>query len=115
MINMRKKFLAGIVLAVMMCSAANAAGLSEYWGAAKNYASEKWNNAAGYVSGMFAKKSEDAEPQESKNNLPGAVAENWGRLTDTLSDTLALRDKQETLPKNFGCRSVKTRKPTVKR
>ena len=80
-----------------MCGQANAAIWSEYWAAAKDYASDKWNAAAVYMSGLFAK---EDKASQSGDNLPEGVASNWDKLTDTLSDTLALRDKQETLPKS---------------
>lgn len=34
----------------------------------------------------------------SEDSLPGYLVEKWGRLTGTLSEALALRDRQETLP-----------------
>ena len=100
MINMRRKFLAGVILAGMLCSPASAASWSEYWGAFTGYVSEKWDGAVAYVGGLFAKTDNVSQPEISGENLPEAVAENWGKLTDTLSDTLTLRDKQETLPKS---------------
>lgn len=100
MINMRRKFLAGVILAVMLCSPASAASWSEYWGAFTGYISEKWDGAVSYVGGLFAKTDNVSQPEVSAENLPEAVAENWGKLTDTLGDALTLRDKQETLPKS---------------
>ena len=100
MINMRRKFLAGVILAGMLCSPASAASWSEYWGAFTGYVSEKWDGAVSYVGGLFAKTDNVSQPEISGENLPEAVAENWGKLTDTLGDTLTLRDKQETLPKS---------------
>ena len=97
---MRRKFLAGVVLAVMMSGSASAAAWSEYWGAFTGYVSEKWDGAAQYVGGLFAKNSVDSSVQVSGDKLPDAVAEDWGKLTDTLSKALTLRDKQETLPKS---------------
>lgn len=103
MIIMRRKLLAGVILAGMLCSPASAGTWSERWGAFTGYVSEKWDNAASYVGGLFEKTestSTDSLPQASAENLPDAVAENWGKLTDTLGDALTLRDKQETLPKS---------------
>lgn len=97
---MRRKLLAGVILAGMLCSPASAATWSEYWGAFTGYVSEKWDGAVSYVGGLFAKTDNVSQPEISGENLPEAVAENWGKLTDTLSDTLTLRDKQETLPKS---------------
>ena len=97
---MRRKFLAGVILAGMLCSPASAASWSEYWGAFTGYVSEKWDGAVAYVGGLFAKTDNVSQPEISGENLPEAVAENWGKLTDTLSETLTLRDKQETLPKS---------------
>ena len=107
---MRRKFLAVAVMAGifagMMSVPASAASWSEYWGAFTGYVSEKWDGAAAYVGGLFAKTDGDSQtvgislPQTSGDNLPEAVAENWGKLTGTLSNALTLRDKQETLPKS---------------
>ena len=103
MITMRRKLLAVAVMTVifagMMSVPASAGTWSEYWGAFTGYVSEKWDSVVAYVGGLFAK-NEDSLPQESSENLPEAVAENWVKLTGTLSDTLTLRDKQETLPKS---------------
>ncbi|MBQ9433288.1 MAG: hypothetical protein IJU26_03640 [Synergistaceae bacterium] len=100
---MRRKLLAVAVMTVifagMMSVPASAGTWSEYWGAFTGYVSEKWDSVVAYVGGLFAK-NEDSLPQESSENLPEAVAENWVKLTGTLSDTLTLRDKQETLPKS---------------
>ncbi len=110
MINMRRKLLAVAVMAGlfagMMTTPANAGTWSEYWGAFTGYISEKWNGAVAYVMGLFAKDDGTAQtntttqPKASSENLHGAVAEEWEKLTDTLSDALTLRDKQETLPKS---------------
>ena len=110
MITMRRKLLAAAVtagiLAGMMSTPANAAGWSDYWGAFTGYVSEKWNDAVVYVSGLFAKDDgtpqavSPSQPKASGDTLPEAVAEEWDKLTDTLSNALTLRDKQETLPKS---------------
>ncbi|MFC2594242.1 MAG: hypothetical protein ACFNW0_04140, partial [Fretibacterium sp.] len=34
----------------------------------------------------------------SEDSLPSYLVEKWGSLTETLSDALSLRDRQETLP-----------------
>lgn len=36
----------------------------------------------------------------SEDSLPAYLVERWGSLTETLSDALSLRDKQETLPES---------------
>ena len=36
----------------------------------------------------------------SEDALPSYLVEQWGNLTETLSDALSLRDKQETLPES---------------
>lgn len=110
MIIMRRKLLAVAVMTVvfagMMSVPASAGTWSEYWGAFTGYVSEKWDSAVAYVVGLFTKTESaspnnvDSLPQTPADNLPEAVAENWGKLTGTLSDTLTLRDKQETLPKS---------------
>ena len=110
MIIMRRKFLAVAVMtgifAGMMSGSASATTWSEYWGAFTGYVSEKWDGAVTYVGGLFTKDSGAstsdvvALPEVSGENLPAAVAEDWGKLTDTLSNALTLRDKQETLPKS---------------
>ena len=107
---MRRKFLAVAVMtsifAGMLSVPANAASWSEYWGAFTGYVSEKWNGAVAYVGGLFAKDKGASDsvvvalPEGSGDSLPEAVASEWRKLTGTLSDTLTLRDKQETLPKS---------------
>jgi len=107
---MRRKLLAVAVMTVvfagMMSVPASAASWSEYWGAFTGYVYEKWNAAVAYVGGLFTKDTEASTsgdvslPQVPSDNLPAAVAEEWGKLTDTLSDALTLRDKQDTLPKS---------------
>lgn len=101
---MSKKLLAAAVMMCMLSGQAYAKDWSEYlkfdWGSVSDYASEKWNNATDYVSGLFSKKSEDvkAQPETSGDNLPGAIASGWDKLTGTLSEALNLRDKQDKLP-----------------
>ena len=68
------------------------------WGAVSDYASEKWNNTTDYVSGLFAKKSEDVSAPASGDEMPGAIASGWNKLTGTLGKALSRRDKQDELP-----------------
>ena len=108
-----RKFMT-VVMLLVMCAGAEASDWKGYfkvdWGAVGDYATEKWNNASDYVGGLFSgKDSKDvakpapapvAKPESaSQDNLPAPVASGWGKLTETLSDALTLRDKQETLPR----------------
>lgn len=101
---MRKKLLAAAVMVCVLGSQAYATDWSSYlkfdWESVSGYASEKWNDATDYVSGLFAKKSEDVTPSEkvSGDNLPGTIASGWDKLTGTLGKALNLRDKQDSLP-----------------
>ena len=57
--------------------------------------SSGWNSLTGWFGGSDEPPAQPADPDDS---LPGYLAEGWGKLTDTLSEALTLRDKQETLP-----------------
>ena len=83
---MKKKIFAGMVLALVLCNGAYASDFRINWGAVGDY-----------FTGFFAGKSKDI-PIQKDDTLPENIAEDWGKLTDTLTDTLTLRDKQETLP-----------------
>ena len=103
MIIMRRKLSAAVVMVCMLCGQAYAVDWSSYlkfdWDSVSEYASDTWNSAADYVSGLFTKKSDDVEAV-SGDNLPGAVASGWDKLTNTLGQALTLRDKQDSLPNN---------------
>lgn len=100
---MRKKFLAGLVLAFLLCNCAYASDWKSYfkvdWDEVGNYATEKWNDASNYVSGLFTSKSKDIKVS-SDETLPPEIAQNWDKLTGSLTDALTLRDKNEKLPRN---------------
>ena len=80
-----KKTIAVIML-MLQASAASAFG----WDDVSSFTSKLWDG----ISGWF---SSDTQAQ-SDDNLPENIAGNWDKLNETLSDALALRDKQETLP-----------------
>lgn len=111
-----------MVLVMVLCANAEASDWKGYfkvdWDAVGDYATEKWKDASDYVGGLFNGKSKDvpakpeapakkespkkaeapAKPEVPDNDLPSAVAEGWDKFTETLTDTLTLRDKQEKLP-----------------
>ena len=101
---MRKKFLAGLILACLLCNCAYASDWKSYfkvdWDEVGNYATEKWNDASDYVTGLFTKsKDVQAEKIASDEILPNEIAKDWDKLTNSLTDALTLRDKNEKLPR----------------
>ncbi len=101
---MRKNLLAGLILACLLCNCAYASDWKSYfkvdWDEVGNYATEKWNDASDYVTGLFTKsKDVKAEKVSSDEILPPEVAQGWDKLTNSLTDALTLRDKNEKLPK----------------
>lgn len=101
---MRKNLLAGLILACLLCNCAYASDWKSYfkvdWDEVGNYATEKWNDASNYVTGLFTKsKDVKAEKVSSDEILPPEVAQGWDKLTNSLTDALTLRDKNEKLPK----------------
>ena len=81
-------------LALVLCGNAYASD----WG---NYMRIDWRAVGNYFTGFFSAKSKDTPapaPTQKDETLPDNIAENWGRITGKLTDTLTLRDKQETLP-----------------
>ena len=101
---MRKKFLAGLILACLLCNCAYASDWKSYfkvdWDEVGNYATEKWNDASNYVTGLFTKsKDVQAEKIASDEILPNEIAKDWDKLTNSLTDALTLRDKNEKLPR----------------
>lgn len=91
---MKRKFFAGIVLVLIMSGSAYAYDWNIDWGAVGDYTRGKWD----YVKGMFTPKSKDTTAQKEDEILPESIASGWGKLTDTLTDTLERRDKHESLP-----------------
>ena len=101
---MRKKFLAGLILACLLCNCAYASDWKSYfkvdWDEVGNYTKEKWNDASDYVTGLFTKsKDVQAEKIASDEILPNEIAKDWDKLTNSLTDALTLRDKNEKLPR----------------
>lgn len=103
---MRKRLFAGLIMLCVLCSAVYAedsdsesdSGWTGYfsagWDTVSDYASGAWNGITGWFS-------RDEEKETSSNNnetLPPHLASEWNDITNTLGDTLILRDKQETLP-----------------
>ena len=91
---MKKKLFTGMFLALVLCGNAYASD----WG---NYMRIDWRAVGNYFTGFFSAKSKDTPapaPTQKDETLPDNIAENWGRITGKLTDTLTLRDKQETLP-----------------
>ena len=80
---MKKRLFAGMVLVLLVCGNAHAMEWRIDWGTVGNY-----------FGGLFRKDT----PEPPKEVLPESIASDWGTLTETLTDTLTLRDKQETLP-----------------
>ena len=96
---MRNKFFASVflfVLCVSVCGSASALSFSDV----SDYFAEKLDDAASHVSGWFGKGKKDSKPVKSDEILPKYLADEWDELTDGLSKTLKLRDKQEKLPKS---------------
>ena len=91
---MKRKFFAGIVLVLIMSGSAYAYDWNIDWGAVGDYTRGKWD----YVKGMFTPKSKDTPAPKEDEILPESIASGWGKLTDTLTDTLERRDKHESLP-----------------
>ncbi|MBQ7196482.1 MAG: hypothetical protein IJS40_03640 [Synergistaceae bacterium] len=87
---MKKKFFAGLVLAVMFCSAAAASDWTSYF-------QVDWQEVGDYVSEFFGKN--ENESVASDEILPQHIASDWDSLTENLTDALKLRDKNESLPK----------------
>ena len=84
---MRKKFLAGLFIALVLMSA-------------KTCFAESWTGYFGaYWDYFFG--TNDGETQDSGTKqeiLPENIAKNWDKLTNSLNNALELRDKQDTLP-----------------
>ena len=97
---MHRKALAVAVIALALMGSNTASAWTGYftldWDEVSKYASDAWDATTGYVSGLFS--SEEEAPASKDETLPESIASSWGKLTDTLNDTLRLRDKQETLP-----------------
>ncbi len=96
-----KKIVAVIAMSVLFAGNSEALAWTGYftldWDEVSEYASDKWDDVSGYVSGLFKN---DTTTASKDGTLPDDIAVRWGKLTDTLNDTLKLRDKQEKLPAN---------------
>lgn len=99
LMRVMKKFIAVMAVVFMFSGAVQAHAWTGYftldWDELSEYASNTWNDVSEYIGGWFS----DDSPTISKDEtLPEEIASGWGKLTDTLNDTLKLREKQETLP-----------------
>lgn len=92
---MRKRLIAGLIMVCVLCGTSYAE--EESW---TGYFSLAWDAVWEYVTGWFTfGEPEVAElPVSDDETLPPHLASEWNSLTDTLGDTLILRDKQDTLP-----------------
>ena len=98
MINVNKKFFAGLILVFMFAGVNQASALSGYfsvdWDEVTKFASDAWDSTADYVTGLFS-----SSPTESKDEtLPPHIASDWDKLTNSLTEALTLRDKNDSLP-----------------
>ncbi len=96
---MKKFAVVMMIVALMFSGARQAHAWTGYftldWDELSESAAKTWNDVSEYVGGLF----NDDSPTTSKDEtLPEEIASGWGKLTDTLNDTLKLREKQETLP-----------------
>ena len=93
-----KKFIAVMVVALMLSGTGQAHAWTGYftldWDEFSEYAAKTWDDVSEYVGGWF----NDSPTASKDETLPEEIASGWGKLTDTLNDTLKLREKQETLP-----------------
>lgn len=99
LMRVMKKFIAVMAVMFMFTGAVKAHAWTGYftldWDELSEYASNTWNDVSEYIGEWF----NDDSPTASKDEtLPEEIASGWGKLTDTLNDTLKLREKQETLP-----------------
>ena len=97
-ITMKKRFLAGLILCLMLNSTAFASDWTSYFQIG-------FDEISGYVTDLFKGKDEKpqeqpAEKEKKDEVLPPKIAEDWGELTENLTDALKLRDKNENLPKS---------------
>lgn len=87
-----------ILVMLMMFQASTAFSFS--WDDVTQYASDAWEGMTDYVASWFSP--DNTTPSStivtSENALPENVASKWDKLTDTLTDTLTLRDNHENLP-----------------
>ena len=91
---MRKKLIAGLIMVCMLCSVSYAEDSESSW---TDYFSIAWDSFCEWVVSWFT--SDEPEAVEiSPDILPPHIASEWNALTNTLGDTLTLRDKQDTLP-----------------
>ena len=86
---MKKKFFAGLILVLMLNSAAYASEWTSYFQIG-------WDE----ITGLFTSDKEEKKPSAPDEILPPKIASEWDDLTENLSDALKLRDKNESLPKN---------------
>ena len=97
MIFMRKRLIAliaGLIMVCMLCGTSYAE--EDSW---TGYFTLAWDSVCDYVMGWFSSdEPETVELPSSNETLPPHIASEWNELTDTLGDTLILRDKQDTLP-----------------
>lgn len=104
---MRKRLFAGLIMICVLCSAVYAedsdsesdSGWTSYfsagWDTVSDYASGAWNGITGWFTGD---EETESKTDTKKETLPPHIASEWDELTNTLGDTLTLRDKQENLP-----------------
>lgn len=91
---MRKRLIAGLIMVCVLCGTSYAE--EESW---TSYFSLAWDSIWEYVTGWFTfGDPETAKISTSNETLPPHIASEWNSLTDTLGETLTLRDKQDTLP-----------------
>ncbi|MBQ7578304.1 MAG: hypothetical protein IJT21_08575 [Synergistaceae bacterium] len=88
---MRKNFLAGLFIALILFSASSC--FAESW---TGYFGAYWDSWFG-----SSEQSPDLNADKSESViLPEHLAANWDKLTGSLVEALALNDKQESLPNN---------------
>ncbi|MBQ3395314.1 MAG: hypothetical protein IJG55_03170 [Synergistaceae bacterium] len=93
---MRKRLIAGLIMFCVLCSASYAEDEDSSW---TGYFTGAWDSMYDYVAGWFTGDDDtESKTETKKETLPPHIASEWDELTNTLGDTLTLRDKQEKLP-----------------
>ena len=85
-----KKLIAVIIFTLTLTGTVYAS----VWDDVTGYASGAWD----YVTGFFTGDSKDKEVKKNEDTLPDYIASDWKELSENLTDALALREKNETLP-----------------
>lgn len=85
-----KKLIAVIIFTLTLTGTVYAS----VWDDVTGYASGAWD----YVTGFFTGESGDKEVKKNEDTLPDYIASDWKELSENLTDALALREKNETLP-----------------